>query len=165
VRQETDELRARWRAEVEREQAVFLHDVQRYAAEHFETLARRALADLASADLESEMARVLVERLGALDDARRAALVRASASGAPVRVRSAFELPAPVKRTLTSAIRDTVGADVEVSYEQADDVVCGVEIRTGGESLAWSLEGYLDTLEQRLADGLGEHGRRGEGAR
>jgi hypothetical protein len=31
-----------------------------------------------------------------------------------------------------------------------------VEIRAGGESLAWSLEGYLDTLERRLADGLGK---------
>lgn len=167
LRRETDEVRERWRAELERERAVFLREVRRHVAEQFEALARRALADLASADLESQMAQVLVERLGALDVDRRAALARASAAGEPLRVRSAFELPATVKRHITSGLRDTLGREVEVTYELVDDVVCGVEIRAGGESLAWSLEGYLDALERRLADGLGEGatGRTGEASR
>jgi F-type H+-transporting ATPase subunit b len=167
VRRETDEVRARWRAEVERERAGFLRDVRRHAAEQFEALARKALGDLASADLETQMARVLIERLGELDDERRALLARAGTAGEPVRVRSAFELPAGVKRGVTSQLRDVLRREVEVTYERTDDVVCGVEIRAGGESLAWTLEGYLDALERRLADGLGERaaGRRGEAAR
>jgi len=72
-------------------------------------------------------------------------------------VRSAFELPATVKRSLTSALHDALGREVEVAYERAEGVVCGVEIRAGGHSLAWSLESYLDALERRLADGLGAH--------
>jgi F-type H+-transporting ATPase subunit b len=113
------------------------------------------------------VARVLIERLGGLDGERRAALARAGASGEALCVRSAFELPAPVKRSLTSELRGTLGTAVEVTYELADDVICGVEIRAGGESLAWSLEGYLDALEQRLADGLGKRapGRTGEARR
>ena len=167
VRRETDEVRARWRAEVERERAAFLRDVRRHAAEQFEALARKALGDLASADLETQMARVLIERLGELDDERRARLAGAGAAGEAVRVRSAFELPAGVKRGVTSQLRDVLRREVEVTYERTDDVVCGVEIRAGGESLAWTLEGYLDALERRLADGLGERaaGRRGEAAR
>lgn len=156
LRRETDAVRERWRVELEREQAAFLRDVRRRAVEQFEVLARKALADLASAELESQMIRVLIERLGDLDRERRAALARASASGEAVRVRSAFELPTTVKRSLTSGLRDALGAEVEVAYELADDVVCGVEIRAGGESLVWSVEGYLDALERRLADGFGE---------
>jgi F-type H+-transporting ATPase subunit b len=167
LRRETEEARDQWRAEREREQAAFLREVRRHVAEQFEALARRALADLASAELETQMAQVLVERLGELDGDRRKALARASASGEPLRVRSAFDLPATVKRTITSELRDVFGTDVEVTYELADDVVCGVEIRAGGESLAWSLEGYLDMLERRLADGFGEGaaGRKGEAPR
>jgi F-type H+-transporting ATPase subunit b len=110
---------------------------------------------------------VLLARLGELDGEPRAALARAGASGEPVRVRSAFELPAAVKRHLTSQLHEALGAAVEVTYERAADVVCGVEIRAAGESLAWSLEGYLDTLERRLAEGLGERaaGAKGEGPR
>lgn len=167
LRREIDELRERWRAELERDQTAFLRDVRRHVVEQFETLARKALADLASTDLESQMARVLMERLGDLDDERRAALARAGASGAPLRVRSAFELPAAVKRNVTSALRDALAMEVEVTYELADDVVCGVEIRAGGESLAWSLESYVDALERRLADGLSERaaGRKVEASR
>jgi F-type H+-transporting ATPase subunit b len=151
-----DELRERWRTEVEREQAGFLHDVRRHVAEQFETLARRALADLASAELEAQMARVLLGRLGDLDAERRDVLVQAGASGEPLRVRSAFELPAAVKRSLTSGLHDALGREVEVKYELAGDVVCGIEIRGGGQCLAWSLEAHLDGLERGLADGLRE---------
>lgn len=167
LRRETDELRERWRAEVEREQAAFLRDVRHQVAAEFEILARKALGDLASADLEAQVARALSERLAALSGERRAARARAGAAGEPLRVRSAFELPAGVKRTLASSLHDVLGPDVDVTYEQAADVVCGVEIRAGGESLAWSLEGYLDALGQRLADGLAERaaGGQGDGAR
>jgi F-type H+-transporting ATPase subunit b len=154
LRREIDELRERWREELEREQAAFLGDVRRHAAEQFETLARRALADLASADLETQVTRRLIERLGDLDGERRAALAHATQTGEPVHVRSAFELPATLKRTLTAALHDALGREVEVAYERSEDVICGVEIRAGGQSLAWSLEGYLEALERRLADGL-----------
>jgi F-type H+-transporting ATPase subunit b len=154
LRREIDELRERWRGELEREQAAFLREVRRHAAEQFEALARRALTDLASADLETQVARGLIERLGALDGERRAALARATQTGEPVHVRSAFELPATLKRSLTAALHDALGREVEVAYERSDDVICGVEIRAGGQSLVWSLEGYLEALERRLADGL-----------
>lgn len=156
LRRETDGARERWRAEREREQAAFLREVRRHVAEQFEALARRALGDLASAELETQMVHVLLGRMGTLDGEHQAALSRAGASGEPLRVRSAFDLPAPLKRSITSKLREAVGRDVEVTYELSADVVCGVEIRAGGESLAWSLEGYLDTLERRLAEGLGE---------
>lgn len=151
LREETDRTRERWRVELDREQAAFLHDVRRHAAEQFETLARRALADLASAELEAEMARVLLGRLRELEEDRREALARAGAPGEPLRVRSAFELPTPVKRSVASALHDTLGREREIVYERAAEVVCGVEIRVGGVSLGWSLQSYLDELAGRLA--------------
>jgi len=162
ARRELDEARARWHAELEREQAVFLQDVRRQLAEHFEALARRALAELADADLEGQMARVLVERLGRLDADQKAALA-GRAPDEPLLVRSAFELPAAIKRTLTAAIHEAVGRDVSVAYELADDLACGLELRAGGQSLAWSLDGYLDALERRLGEGLSRVAAGGEG--
>jgi F-type H+-transporting ATPase subunit b len=167
LRREIDETRARWRAELEHEQAAFLRDVRLHVAEQFGALARRALADLASAELEVEIVRVLSARLGTLDEAHREAFARAAASGLSLRVRSAFELPAAARTTLSTALRHALGDAVEVAYEQAGDVVCGVEIRGGGQSLAWSLQDYLDALERRVAAGLGElaAGRTGEARR
>lgn len=154
LREEVDQARVRWRRELEREQTAFLRDVRRQTAEHVELVARRALGTLASTELEVEIARVLIGRLAELDEDRRQVLAAAGA-GVPVRVRSAFELPAPVRRSLTAALHEALGREVEVVYERAADVVCGVEIRAGGQSLGWSLESYLDGLERALADRLG----------
>jgi F-type H+-transporting ATPase subunit b len=156
VRAEMAATRHRWRAELDRERGAFLGDVRRQVAEHFTALARRALADLASADLEAQMVEVLVERLARLPESERTALARARPADEPLGVRSAFELPAAVKRRLTSALHEVFGADAQVRFEPADDVLCGIEIRAGGQSLAWSLEGYLEALERRLGDGLTE---------
>jgi F-type H+-transporting ATPase subunit b len=156
VRGEMEATRGRWRAELDRERAVFLRDVRRHLAEQFTALARRGLADLASAELEAQMAGVLVERLAGLDDTQRTALARARAADEPLGVRSAFDLPAAVKRRLTTALHEVFGEDAEVRYEPADDVLCGIEVRAGGQSVAWSLEGYLDVLERQLGDGFGE---------
>jgi F-type H+-transporting ATPase subunit b len=71
-------------------------------------------------------------------------------------VRSAFELPATVKRSVTSAIHGALGREVDVAYEHAAEVVCGVEIRAGGQNLAWSLEGHLDAFARRLAEAVDE---------
>ena len=162
VRRELDEARARWRAELEREQAVFLQDVRRQVATHFEAVARRALAELADAELEAQMARVLIERLGHLDANLKEALA-ARASEEPLLVRSAFEVPVAVRRALTAAIHDVFGKDVSVTYELADDLACGLELRAGGRSLAWSLDGYLDALERRLAEALARIAAGGRG--
>jgi F-type H+-transporting ATPase subunit b len=97
-----------------------------------------------------------VERLAGLDDTQRTALARARAADEPLGVRSAFDLPAAVKRRLTTALHEVFGEDAEVRYEPADDVLCGIEVRAGGQSVAWSLEGYLDVLERQLGDGFGE---------
>lgn len=154
IRRQTEEARSRWREQLEREQAAVLRDVRRRTTEHFETLARRALADLADTELEAQMARVLVARLEELDRDRRDELAAAMASGEPLVVRSAFELPHPVKRSLTATIHEALGKDIAVRYELADDLACGIELRGGGQSLAWSLDGYLDVMQRGLAEGL-----------
>jgi F-type H+-transporting ATPase subunit b len=167
LRHEVEALRERWRADVAREEDAFLRDVRRHATEQFEALARRALADLASADLEAQIAQVLVGRLRDLRDEARTALVHAVDAGERLRIRSVFELSGPLKASIRSALHEALGRDVDVAFERSADLVCGLEIRAGGCSLAWSLNGYLDRLERRLADGLGarETAREGPPAR
>jgi hypothetical protein len=43
-----------------------------------------------------------------------------------------------------------------VRFEVDPSLVCGVEIRSGGRSLAWNLEDYLDEMEQRLLAAIGK---------
>ncbi|HEY8370795.1 MAG TPA: F0F1 ATP synthase subunit B, partial [Thermodesulfobacteriota bacterium] len=105
VRREVEETRARWLAQLEEERAAFLQELRRQAARHFLEVARRALAHLADADLEEQVAQVFAERLRRLPPETAGALAaEARAAGGPVRVRSAFPLPASARRTITAAV-------------------------------------------------------------
>ncbi|HEX7126900.1 MAG TPA: F0F1 ATP synthase subunit B [Thermodesulfobacteriota bacterium] len=157
LRREVEETRARWRAQLEEERAAFLQEFRRQAARHFLEMARRALAHLADAALEEQMASVFAEQVRRLPaETADAVAAEARAAGGPVRVRSAFPLPASARRTITAAVHETLGGGLEIAYETTDQVTCGIEAIAGGRTLTWSIDGYLDDLEQRLAGLLAE---------
>jgi F-type H+-transporting ATPase subunit b len=117
-------------------------------------LARKALADLAGANLEDRMIEVLIDRMRKLPAnqglAPAGATVDASAARA-VLVRSAFD-PAPAQRTiLETAIRERAGANSVFSFETAPECVCGLEVSVNGVKLAWSIGDYLSTLAKDAA--------------
>ena len=56
-----------WRSDLEEEQEGFLRNLRRQTEQEFLTLARRALADLANASLESQVVAVFLDKLGDLD--------------------------------------------------------------------------------------------------
>jgi hypothetical protein len=35
-------------------------------------------------------------------------------------------------------------------------MICGIRLRIAGQTIAWSLDGYLDRLEQRVREELAE---------
>lgn len=155
LREEIDETRARWKAQAEAEREAFLGEVRRQTVRHFAALARRVLADLADARLEEQMARVFVERVRRLDEpaARRLAAAARSAGGRLL-VATAFPLPPDLEADVARALREAVGGEGEVVFEQSADLLCGIEARAGGQTVGWHLDGYLDGLEADLDEAL-----------
>jgi F-type H+-transporting ATPase subunit b len=81
ARTEVEEARERRRAELEREQRGYEETLQREAGQRLLALARRALRDLGGAELEAQMASVLLTRLRALDGETRRTLAEAARDG------------------------------------------------------------------------------------
>ena len=119
----------------------------RRAQQEVFAIARRALADLASASLEERIAEAFVRRLRALDAPARETLRGALAAG-PALVRSAFELPAAQRAAIESAVRETLGAGGALRFETSPDLVAGIELRADGQAVAWSIAGWLASLQQ-----------------
>lgn len=156
VRAEVERMREDWRAQLEDQREEFLSDVRRHAAEHFSRLARRALGDLANAELEEQIAEVFVDRLERLDkDAKHKIAEACRAEGEGLIVHSAFDVSPDLRRRITKAVHEAIGK-VEVRYERSLEMACGLELRAGGQAVVWSLDGYLDSLESRLDTELAE---------
>ena len=141
-----------WRADLEEEQEGFLRNLRRQTQQEFLTLARRALADLANASLESQVIAVFLDKLGDLDQQAKDAFHAALQQGSRVvMVRCRFELAPPLRRRVTKAIHEHIAADAEIVFETTESLSCGIELRADSYVLGWSLDGYLDALERRLS--------------
>lgn len=166
ARAEVAELGRRWRAELAREQEELGRGLRRQAAREVVHAARRALEDLCDAELEGRAVRVFLERLAALPEEGR----RRLAADGPVRVTTGFELDETLQAEVVAAVREQLGMDGEIELRTRDELLCGIELSAGGRRLRWSVEDYLDGLEERLgrqieaAEIPGENGDAAEGA-
>jgi len=155
ARTEVDRARAQWFDAVQREKEGFLHDLRQRVSMQSLAIARRALDDLAGADLEGRLLDSFLEELNGLDDAERmrfAESIRETEEGKRhVVVRSAFDLPDEAQRRLTEAVHARIADGLDVGFETSADLIAGIELRAGGAKLAWSFEHYLASLEEEFA--------------
>jgi F-type H+-transporting ATPase subunit b len=153
VRKDADVLRSTLRESLRNERQALSDEIIRRTRDEVLAIARKTLADMATASLEESMSRVFMDRLRALSAQDRKLLGAAieAASGTAV-VRSAFELPAQQRTDIERAIAEIRGAAVRVSYESDPDLISGVELAAGGRKLAWSISDYLAGLAKSVGE-------------
>jgi F-type H+-transporting ATPase subunit b len=151
ARAEADRLEAQWRASLRRERDTFLQELAQRASRETLVLARRALDDLAHADLEAQVVRVFVDRIEALDEDRRQTLAEAvEAEPETVTVRTAFEVDDDQKQPIVDALRAATGTEATPAFERDEELGFGIELRAGGHKIAWSLDSYVSGLADRV---------------
>lgn len=151
ARQDADALAAKRQEALLGEQQSLNEAFGRRAREEVFAIARRALADLATASLEERMVEVFTRRLREMDAGAKASLGEALRS-APGTVRSAFELPQAQRAAIQQAVDEAFSADIRLRFETAPDLVSGIELATDGQKLAWSIGNYLASLERSVGE-------------
>ena len=157
AREEVEAQGRRWREDLKREKESFLQVMQGRVTEQVCAIARRALEDLADAELERRMADVLVGRLAELPSEGRSELTEAlKESGKPLVVATAWELPQEDRQKVSAAVREHLTGESDVEFETAPELVCGIELRAGGREISWSIAGYVQGLQEQLAQVIDE---------
>jgi F-type H+-transporting ATPase subunit b len=160
VREEIDELQARWREALRQEKHSFLQELRQRVNEQVCTIARKAMKDLANADLEGQIVNTFIERLKNLGEKEQKTVVDSIGDGNhPVTIMSAFEITSNDRQKMTKALRNSIKEDVEVEYQTSPDMILGVELRSRGHKLSWSLDDYLESLEASIGRLLEEESR------
>jgi F-type H+-transporting ATPase subunit b len=114
-------------------------------------IARKTLADLASASLEERMAELFIRRLRALDGPAKATVAAALKTASdPALLRSAFELPNEQRLAIQNALDETFSTKTRLRFETAPDLISGIELVSNGNKIAWSIADYLTSLARRL---------------
>jgi F-type H+-transporting ATPase subunit b len=157
ARKDADSLRAKRQDALRSEQRNLTQEITRWTQKEVFAVSRKTLADLATTSLEERMGEVFVHRLRALTGAAKEQFAAAlKASTRPARVRSAFDLPPAQRNAIESAVKETFGAETQVQFETAPELVSGIELSTNGQKVAWSIADYLATLEKSAGELLQE---------
>ena len=160
ARKSADELNAK-RHENLRSDAASLNQAiaLRAQAEVF-AIARKVLADLASTSLEERVITVFTDRIRAVDgEAKQQLATVLQPPRNPVIVRSAFPVSAEGQASVRHALNETFSADIPVQFETTPELVCGIELTTNGQKLAWSIADYLATLQASVSELLNAQGK------
>ena len=155
VRQEVEQVKARWQDMLIREQDAFFYDLRQRAAKQLYATARKALSDLADADLEERIVDEFLRRIGLLDDEKSTQIRKAiSGGGNKVIIQSAFGISATRQTQIQEALKKKITGDFTIRYLQQPEIVSGIELRVNGHKIAWSLNEYLETLVESLTETL-----------
>ena len=165
AREEAAESRDRWKRAVERQRESLVQELQDRVADHALATTRSLLRQLAGRDLEVEAVRTFARRLAELDEEERGEFVEAvRRSDGQVAVYTRFELDEDSREALGEAVREHLGANVDLDFETSGGIVLGVELRAGDRKIAWSAGDRLDLAEREVSELLEADGTGGEGA-
>lgn len=161
AREEVQGLESRWRDDLAHEQADFLDELRRRTAAEMVAVMRRALADLACADIEHCAFEVFLEKLQTIDTGT----LRDLASR-EMTVLSATELPGESRLKIQSVLEERLGAAVHPQFRRMPAIAWGIELRSDGRRIGWTPDSYLEALENKLREALKQRTKlTAEGAR
>jgi len=144
-------LKSAWQEAIEREKATFIKNLKTSTGTQVYAIARKALSDLADADLEDRTIQIFLSAIRGMDKKKRDALVGSiKEAGDEVLIRSAFELSPAQRQKVTRALHKHFSNALMVHYETRSELIMGIELKVRGHKIAWTLQNYLDGLEENM---------------
>lgn len=149
ARQSVVALETRWREEWEKEKGALLREFQRRAAEEVLGIARQAVADLTSADLEDCAIKAFLEKLRSLRVPALEPLAKEE-----IVIRSGRDVPELTRQKIRGALEAQIHAPVRLRFERFTEPGWGIELRANGSKIGWSSNTYLDQIGASLTGAL-----------
>jgi F-type H+-transporting ATPase subunit b len=163
TREEVERARVRWQESIQKDKEAFLRELRRLAADQVYAVSRRALHDLANSELEERLAEVFLSELKGMTEEKKHDMAEAiQKEGDTATVRSGFEISSKLRRKITTAVRQSLVENAELAYETVPEMIMGIELKSKGQKLAWSLEDYLAGLEEQAREALERESEKGQ---
>ncbi len=129
-----------------------LHDSIRTGAQkELFAMAKGALHDLAEVDIEDQMVAVFLARLHGMKAEQKGALL-AALEAKQVTVQSSKKLSPDQQATILKSLKELMDKETQLQFEQAADLIGGIELNANGFKIGWSVAEYLHRLEESMAE-------------
>ncbi len=151
LQQEITEKRQVWQGDLDQEQAALLETIGQRIIQQTTTIARQGLKDLANRDLEQQIVLRFCDQLHQLNHSQKEIINQAlGQADDPILVRTSFEMSPALRQQLQEILQTTFPISQNIETAIAPDILCGIELQLAGQEIVWSLDSYLQGLEQKL---------------
>lgn len=155
VRQEVEEIRVNWQSGLLQEQNDFLQSLKQKIVQQTHLIVHRVLADLASADLETQILNRFCQRLQQIDPAQRQLIHQSlQHTSQPIIIYSSFEIPPIYRQTIMNFFHGEIGINHQLEFKISPDLICGIQIQLVDHLIAWNIDDYLQNLESHFSQSL-----------
>jgi len=155
MRNELDELRHRSYLSLKEEKEACLLTVSQRVLQESQSIARKALKDLANANLEHQIVDVFLDRLKHLEPFERNSIqVKDGKSNGPITVRTSFPLSAELRQALIDQLLASLACNGCVTFIDDPLFPIGIQLGIEGKAIRWTLDHYLSDLDQHLTKAL-----------
>ncbi|PWN05986.1 F0F1 ATP synthase subunit B [Rhodohalobacter mucosus] len=148
ARAEVEKLSERWNESIRLEKESFLDELEKQAFHQIIDIVEEVICNLSGSSLDEQALETFLKKLENMSPDDRQTLSDA-AKNDPVTILTATELSEKDKEKVSHAVTELVSAKTECRYETDDSLGFGLELRTNGWKLGWSMKSYLDEM---LAD-------------
>lgn len=147
TKKELTRLKEKQSALLKDQEESYQNDLVRKAQTEIFQIARKALLDLSSEEIEKQMFTVFLSRLNHLSEEERDKLNYTLAdSHFKVIFKSSYGLDDPQKSTLTDLMKNIALHHVTLIFVEESSLISGFELMTGDFKLSWNFEEYLLSL-------------------
>jgi F-type H+-transporting ATPase subunit b len=140
--------RSQWLSGLQKEQHNLDQDITQRAQQEVFQVARKALHDLSSVELETQITQVFIKQLMQLSAAQSKQFT-ASAKGNIV-IRSAMALNKANRNALQQSIASVFSTQLPLHFEVNAALISGIELVGNGHKLSWNIDNYLSNLEDSI---------------
>lgn len=160
IREEMQARRRSWEGHLADEREAFAARLRQRASHQVIDIVGRVLEDFTGGDLAGQLVGTFVDRLAQLDvEALGKLSTAASRAQGPAQVESSVALKPGARSQITRAIHEHIAPDIEVEYRENDDLLLGMRLTIGEQTVEWSATRFLSRLESTLDEVIEGNGR------
>lgn len=155
--EEVDEKKRQWYEDVRKQRDFFLRELRRQSAKEVCRISGKVIADLSNDNLEHNIIVSFIEHIENADvEQLKQIAERVSDKDTEVSLVSAFEVSKEMKKRIIEAIGQKIDKKLEIEFHVSSDIICGMELKGNGRKISWTVDSYLNELEEKVLKVLDE---------
>ncbi len=152
AREEVHQLRSKWQRSLEDERESFINELRVKIGRQIYNVSRRVLGDLADTELEERIAARFADVLKEKQDDIKERAGQLSKENGNLMIFSSFEISSDARKDISNVLKKAGIKSDDIEFKQNSDLICGIEIDLSDLRISWSIDDYLESLQQEFEE-------------